>query len=380
MVVAANETSIMPPQSSAEELGSEESTRNATVSDAPSVTTESAPSRHAVATVSRLERPYFSFRLEHRSLPPLFPPRLEVRNITLQDWERFWFKMKPLVRQCERFAQFDLLSSPILCGISTFIFQALAVVVFLPVAIYCRYKRQELVRSIEALCNDSDEVSVFLANGLTLECAQVPSEILGVRMQLYMLPVDQPYVRFEVYNGHALTGPEWSSQALSQLDVSLPPELESVPHSDWNEFWSRMKQLYEPQRRLAATTLAAPAVAVAIVILSMGSPLVFVPAVFGLVIFAIYNHFCYVAFLTAKVELAHEFVMDCSRLGIHMEHRRLMHLNAWFLLLERHFIYVYPSVQSNNLESSNAVRSTESIGAVRSRHRLPSPTTDGSVV
>jgi hypothetical protein len=379
MVAAANETSIMPPQSSAEELVSEESTRNATVSGAPSGRTESVPFRDAVSTVSRLERPYFSFRLEHRSLPPLLPPRLEVRNITLQDWERFWFKMKPLVRQCERFAQFDLLSSPILCGISTFIFQALAMV-FLPVAIYCRCKRQELVKSIETVCNDSDEITVFLSNGLTLECAQVPSEILGVRMQLYMLPVDQPYVRFEVYNGHALTGPEWSSKVLSQLDVSLPPELESVPLSDWNEFWSRMKQLYEPQRRLTATTLAAPVVAFAIVILSMGSPLVFVPAVFGLVIFAIYNHFCYVAFLTAKVELAHEFVMDCSRMGIHMEHRRLMHLNAWFLLLERHYIYVYPSAQSNNLESSNAVRSTESFGAVRSRHRLPSPTNDSAVV
>jgi hypothetical protein len=379
-MAAANETAIIPLRSSAEELSSEESNRNVTASDPPSSPgpTDSAPSRGAVATVSSLERPYFSFRLENRCLPPLLPPRLEVKNITLQDWERFWFKIKPLVRQCERFAQFDLLSTPILCGISTILFSALAMV-FLPVAIYCRYKRQELVRSIETLCNDSDEVTVFLANGLTLECAQAPSEILGVRMQLYMLPVDQPYFRFEVYNGHMLTRPEWSSKVLSELDVSLPSELKSVPFSDWDKFWNRMKQLYEPQRRLAAaTTLVAPVVAFAFVILSMGSPFVFVPAIFGMVICVIYNHFCYVAFLTAKVDLAHEFVMDCSRLGIHMEHRRLVQLNAWFLLLERHYIYVYPSVQSNNLEESgNAVRSTEAFGVVRSRHPFAVTNDDG---
>jgi hypothetical protein len=367
------------------------------------------------------QRPYFRFRLVSRGTPPELPLLLEQRSITPEEWDVFWSKIKALVLKVERLEKLyfcvlacvvaslwavmtwfplyddtphvmklhavpwngthvlprngtkvtdlemeddDALSTMVLQWVSAVIPMLLSLLAF---RLYLS-RKQSLLQAIEVYCKDGDEASTFHANGYGLECELLPSEMYASRLHLYILPVDRPYTRFEVYNG-MLTFPGYNSSYLSSLALHADMECESVPLDDWNSFSSAMTQLYEPQRQ---RSLAAEGLIVMLLILPLVGPALemvdyWVNSTFLIVVFlallfvsCIYLVYRYYRFLGAKLTLVHELAMRLTPHGGYVEHRRVI-LHTWHGPYERHYVYLFPAIASDRSSTHDDTRSMESI-------------------
>jgi hypothetical protein len=234
-------------------------------------------------------------------------------------------------------------------------------------------RKQSLQEAIERYCKEGEEANMFHANGYGLECELLPSEVNVSRLHLYILPMDRPYTRFEVYNG-MLTFPGWNSSYLASLALHSNMNSESVPLDDWNSFSSEIAMLYEPQRQLSsfaakgyiAMLLMLPFVGPALEIVNIYwvDPalliVVFIALLFMSCIYLVYRYY---RFLGAKLTLVHELAMRLAPHGAYVEHRRVIGLYAWHGPYERHYVYLFPAVAHDRSSTRDAddMRSTESI-------------------
>jgi hypothetical protein len=192
------------------------------------------------------------------------------------------------------------------------------------------------VDDIVAYCKEGQQAEAIQAKGYTLECEILPSEVNGSRLHLFILPVDKPYARFEVYNGR-FTCQGWNDTYMNAQACSstIPPALlDSVPLEDWSRFWAQLRKLYEPQTRLhdlaikmciagiLTLVIALPAAISADAAATADILLVLFPGAF--VIGMVYLVYRYYAFLGAKTTLVYDTAVRWAPRGVYMEHRRLV--------------------------------------------------------
>jgi hypothetical protein len=372
---------------------------------------------HRPSREARLgQRPYFQFRLVSRCRPPELPLLLEQRNITPEDWNSFWSKINALVIKVERHEQFCLyalacvavsvwtvaalgpgfvnyavvvrtswpngtainhavemndddnilravqwVSSVIPTPVLAILVALLALRLFLS-------RKQTLQQAIELYCKDGEEVNMFHANGYGLECELLPSEINLSRayvLNLFILPMDRPYTRFEVYDG-MLTFPGYNSSYLSSMALHANTECESVPLDDWNDFSSEMTKLYESQRQLASSAAKGFIVMLLLLVMielgDLVTDFLYVGLLGHMIVCSIYLVYRYYRFLGAILTLVHELGMRLAPHGVYVEHRRVISLNTWHGSYERHYVYLFPAARGRNtVHDADETLSTESI-------------------
>jgi hypothetical protein len=363
------------------------------------------------------QRPYSRFRLVSRCIPPNLPLCLEQHNISPEIWGQFWTRIKALVLDVEQHEKLSMFVyiiafACVVClgwaaaaseddeGMTprfrlngTEVLElttadepafdtALLVSVVIPILVallagrlYLSRKRS-LQEAIELFCKDGEEANMFHATGYGLECELLPSEVNGSRLHLYILPMDRPYTRFEVYNG-MLTFPGWNSSYLSPL--VLHSNMECIPLDDWNSFSSAIAALYEPQRQLASFAakgcivmlLLLPFVGPALKMGDDGVVLLLLIAGFFALLFCtcIYFVYRYYRFLGAKLTLVHELAMRLAPHGAYVEHRRVMKLYAWHGPYERHYVYLFPAIVRDR-SSTHDADDTLSTESIRNRQSL----------
>jgi hypothetical protein len=335
------------------------------------------------------QRPYFRFRLVSHCIPPSLPLLLEQGNIAPEDWDEFWSGTKAMVLKVERNEKicFYVLTCVLLLvwavthlRDSVVATSASALLPLIPILLalfalrLCLRWRKSLLEEIELYCKDGKEANMFHANGYGIECELHPNEIGVSCLHLYILPLDRPYTRFEVYNG-MLTFPGWNSSYLASptFHSSETAECASVPLEDWNNFSSEITRLYEPQRRL--TSCAAKVLLVVLLMLPFVRPvlemvgdevpvlkmgddvvvlLLLIVGFFALLLMScIYLVYRYNHFLGAKLTLVHQLAMRLAPHGAYVEHRRVVNLYAWHGPYERHYVYLFPAIARNSQDSTH---------------------------
>jgi hypothetical protein len=321
-------------------------------------------------------RPYVRFILRTRCIPPTLPLLLEQNGVTAEQWDDFWSPLKDLVQRGE---QLEKRSWIIYAVGAVFVWTFLWMLLPLPLLLMYVYRRrkQVLVDDIVAYCKEGQQAEAIQANGYTLECEILPSEVNGSRLHLFILPVNKPYARFEVYNGR-FTCPGWNDtcvNAQSFTSTMQPPVLfESVPLEDWSSFWAQLRKLYEPQTRLhdlAMKVCIAEILTLVMAILATTFTdaaailIVLVPG--ALVTGMVYLAYRYYVFLGAKTTLVCDTAVRWAPRGVYMEHRRLMYLHPWLGLLERHYVYIFRLANDNTDFVEDPDDSRSSASGVRSR-------------
>jgi type IV secretory pathway VirB3-like protein len=343
-------------------------------------------------------RPYIWFRLDTKCIPPTLPLLLQQRGVTIECWLDFWSHIKGLIHGGEQ--NVKSFTTYILIGIYLSLIMYVTVFIIVFARVYWAYivipllfvparllmifdlrRKQILVDNIATYCKDSREAEAFQANGYALECEILPSEVSKSWLHLFILPVDKPYARFEVYNGW-LTLQGWNDTHVSAQDgtCTMPPMFDSVPLEDWSNFWAQLGELNAPQERfnvkvfmveMLTLVIALPATILA------DSDAFFAVLLFGVLVMSfVYQSYHYNAFLGAKATLVYDTAVRWAPRGVYLEHRRLMYVHSWLGLLERHYVYLFRLANDNtncvedpddSRSLASGVRNRQSIGISGSR-------------
>jgi hypothetical protein len=331
-------------------------------------------------------RPYLRFLLDTKCIPFTLPLALEQNGVTAVQWDDFCSLMKILVQRGEMHEKSFILYAILLCAICVLVFfWMLPLLASLLKYVYQR-RKQILVDDIVAYCKESQEAEVIQANGYTLECELLHSEVRGSRLHLFILPVDKPYARFEVYNGW-FTCQGWNDTHVNAQasTCTIPPTFDSVPLEDWSSFWVHLRTLYLPQLRLYDLAMKAVIVEMFTLVMALlatvfaNTAVIFVILLCGVsvqyVIGVVYLLYQFSVFLGAKTTLVYDSAVRWAPQGVYMEHRRLMHFHPWLGLLERHYVYIFrlanltDSVDDpdDSRSTASGIRSRQSIGISGSR-------------